>query len=296
MLAYLVALLIVMGIYALLTISLDLQYGFTGLVNFGLVGFFSIGAYASALVTLAGHPMPLGFAAAMLASGLAALPIGALALRLRDDYFAIVSLGFSEIVRLVVLNEEWLTKGGLGLTGVPRPFTRFGVGGSELAYLALVAACLAAVVLVVRRVTGSPFGRLIQAIRDNEVAVISLGKSPPAAKVKALVLGAAIAGLAGALYAHYITYVVPDQFLPLVTFYVWMAMILGGLGSLRGALAGAGVLVLILEGTRFVRDLVPGVGAVQMASVRLALVGLLLVVFVLFRPQGAFGNPARTWR
>lgn len=296
MLSYLTAVLIVMGIYALLTISLDLQYGFTGLVNFGLVGFFAIGAYGSALVVLAGQPLVAGFAVAMLASALVALPIGALALRLRDDYFAIVTLGFSEIVRLVILNEEWLTKGGLGLTGIPRPFTQFGVGGAELAYLALVVFCLVAVVLVIRRVVGSPFGRLIQAIRDNEVTVVSLGKSPPAAKIKALVLGAAIAGLAGALYAHYITYVVPDQFLPLVTFYVWMAMVLGGVGSLRGALAGAAVLVLILEGTRFVRDFVPTVLAVEMASVRLALVGLLLMVFVLYRPQGAFGNPARTWR
>jgi branched-chain amino acid transport system permease protein len=293
MLAYVVALLIVAGIYALLTISLDLQYGFTGLVNFGQVGFFAIGAYGSALVTLAGYPIALGFVVAVLAAALSALPLGALALRLREDYLAIVTLGFSEVVRLVIVNEEWLTKGGLGLPGVPRPFTQFGVGGSEAAYLALVVACNLAVVLLIRRVVGSPFGRLIQAIRDNEVTVVSLGKSPPAAKVKALVLGAGIAGLAGALYAHYITFVVPDQFLPLVTFYVWMAMILGGVGTLRGSLAGALVLVLILEGTRFVRDLIPGIGAVEMASIRLALIGLLLVVFVVYRPHGVFGNRTR---
>jgi len=293
MLSYAIALLIVAGIYALLTISLDLQYGFTGLVNFGQVGFFAIGAYTTALITLAGHPIALGIGAAVLLAALSALPIGALALRLREDYLAIVTLGFSEVVRLVILNEEWLTKGSLGLPGVPRPFAGLGVGSAELAFLGLVVACNVAVVLLIRRVVGSPFGRLIQAIRDNEVTVVSLGKSPPGAKVRALVLGAGIAGLAGALYAHYITYVVPDQFLPLVTFYVWMAMILGGVGSLRGALAGAGVLVLILEGTRFVRDLFPGILAVQMASVRLALVGLLLVLFVLYRPHGLFGNPTR---
>lgn len=293
MLSYAIALLIVAGIYALLTISLDLQYGFTGLVNFGQVGFFAIGAYTTALITLAGHPIALGIGAAVLLAALSALPIGALALRLREDYLAIVTLGFSEVVRLVILNEEWLTKGSLGLPGVPRPFAGLGVGSAELAFLGLVVACNVAVVLLIRRVVGSPFGRLIQAIRDNEVTVVSLGKSPPGAKVRALVLGAGIAGLAGAVYAHYITYVVPDQFLPLVTFYVWMAMILGGVGSLRGALAGAGVLVLILEGTRFVRDLFPGILAVQMASVRLALVGLLLVLFVLYRPHGLFGNPTR---
>jgi len=149
------------------------------------------------------------------------------------------------------------------------------------------------VVLVIRRVVGSPFGRLLQAIRDNETTVVSLGKSPPGAKVRALVIGAAIAGLAGALYAHYITFVVPDQFLPIVTFYVWMAMILGGVGRLSGSLAGAAVLVLLLEGTRFVRDLVPSVLAVEMASIRLILIGLLLIVFVIYRPYGVFGSPSR---
>ncbi len=293
MLAYVVALLIVTGIYSLLTISLDLQYGFTGLVNFGQVGLFAIGAYGSALVSLAGYPIALGFVVAVLAAALSALPLGALALRLREDYLAIVTLGFSEVIRLIILNEEWLTKGGLGLPGIPRPFTQWGVAGSDAAYLALVVACNIAVVLLIRRLVGSPFGRLIQAIRDNEVTVVSLGKSPPAAKVKALVLGAGIAGLAGALYAHYITFVVPDQFLPLVTFYVWMAMVLGGVGTLRGSLAGALVLVLILEGSRFVRDVIPGVGAVEMASIRLALIGFLLVAFVLYRPQGLFGNPTR---
>jgi len=293
MLPYLVALLIIVGIYALLTISLDLQYGFTGLVNFGVVAFFAIGAYGSALVTLAGYPVALGFVTAIAAAAVAALHIGALAVRLREDDLAIVTLGFSELVRLVLLNEDWLTKGSMGLPGIPRPFGGLPSGSNDLAYLALVLACNVAVVLVVRRVVGSPFGRLIQAIRDNEVTVVSLGKSPAGAKVRALLVGAGIAGLAGALYAHYITFIVPDQFLPMVTFYVWMAMILGGVGTLRGSLVGAAVLVLILEGTRFVRDLVPGVAEVEMASVRLALVGILLVVFMLFRPQGLFGSAGR---
>lgn len=293
MASYLVALLIIGGIYSLLTISLDLQYGFTGLVNFGQVGFFAVGAYASALVSLAGAPIALGFAAAILAAALSALPIGALALRLRAEYLAIVTLGYSEVVRLVIVNESWLTKGSQGLTDVPRPFMQFGEGVADIAYLALVLACNVVVVLLIRRIVASPFGRLIQAIRDSEVTVVSLGKSPPGAKARALVLGAGIAGLAGALYAHYIGYVVPDEFLPLLTFYIWMAMILGGVGSLRGSIAGAAVLVVILEGTRFLRDALPQVPAVEMASIRLAMVGLLLVLFVLYRPQGVFGNPAR---
>jgi branched-chain amino acid transport system permease protein len=102
-------------------------------------------------------------------------------------------------------------------------------------------------------------------------------------------VGAALAGLAGAFYAHFLTFISPEQFVPLVTFYVWMGIILGGVGSLRGALSGTLLLVAFLEGSRFLRDLLPGVAEVQMASVRLAVVGLAIILFVLYRPQGLFG-------
>jgi branched-chain amino acid transport system permease protein len=291
MLSYAAAVLIIAGIYSLLTLGLTLHYGFTGLINFGHVGFFAIGAYTSALLTLNGMPIALGMVAAILLAAASAYPLGLLTLRLREDYLAIVTLGFSEVVRIVLVSEQWLTKGVQGLPGIPRPFVALGVGGgAELAYLGLVVLANVAAVLVIRRVVDSPFGRLIQAVRDDEAAVRALGKHPPALKIKVLMIGAGLAGLAGALYAHYITYLVPDQFLPLVTFYVWMAMILGGVGKISGALVGTAILMIILEGSRFVRDLVPGVLEVEMASIRLALVGLGLILFVLYRPQGVMGD------
>jgi len=294
MLAYLVAVAIVFGIYALLTISLDLHYGFTGLINFGHVGFFSIGAYASAILTLHGLPYVVGFAAAAALAALSAWPLGLLALRLREDYLAIVTLAFAEIVRIVITAEEWLTGGVQGLSGIPRPFAGLGIGGAaEIAYLGLVAAVLLAAVLLINRLVRSPFGRLIQAIRDDEVAVTALGKNPAGAKVRVFAIGAAIAGVAGALYAHYMNYLVPDQFVPLVTFYVWMAMILGGTGRIGGALLGTAVLISILEGSRVLRDIFPGVLQVEMASLRLALVGLLIVLFVLYRPDGLLGGKTK---
>jgi branched-chain amino acid transport system permease protein len=293
MLSYLVAVLIVTGIYALLTLGLNLHYGFTGLINFGHVGFFAIGAYASALVALAGWPIALGFVVAVVLAALAACPLGLLALRLHEEYLAIVSLGFSEIVRIVIVSEEGLTRGVQGLPGIPRLFVSLGIGGgAELAYLALVLACNVAAVLLILRLVRSPFGKLIAAIRDDEVAVTALGKFPAGAKVRVFMIGAGLAGLAGALYAHYMAYLVPDQFLPLVTFYVWMAMILGGVGSIAGAVVGTGVLIGLLEGSRFIRDLVPGVMEVQMASVRLGLIGLGLVLVMLYRPQGLMGSYA----
>ncbi len=291
--AYLVALLILTLVNVLLSLGLTLQFGLTGLINFGHVGFFAIGAYAAALLALHGMPAPLGFAAAALLAGLAALPIGLVALRLRDDYFAIVTLGFSEVVRIVITNARGLTNGTQGLPGIPRLYPDLLGGLADFAVLATLTGAALAAVWMIARIARSPFGRMIQAIRDNEVAVAALGKDPARFKVQVLVVGAALAGIAGAFYAHYITYVVPDQFVPLVTFYIWMAIILGGAARVAGAVLGTVILMLFLEGTRFVHDFVPAVSDVQMASVRLGLVGSLLILFVIWRPQGLLDDDAQ---
>jgi branched-chain amino acid transport system permease protein len=289
--AYLVAVGIVALIYMLLTVGLNLQYGYTGLINFGVVAFFAIGAYTSALLTLHGWWLVPAFVAAMVLGGIVAYPIGLLSLRLSDEYLAVVTLGFSEVVRIAIQQEEWLTKGVQGLPGIRRMFSFMGVGGyADVAILAVLAACNVAAIGLMLHLVRSPYGRLIQAIRDDEVAVETLGKDPRRLKVQVFMLGAGLAGLAGAFYAHFITYLSPDQFLPLVTFYVWIAMIIGGTGRTSGAVAGSLLLLVFLEGSRFARDFVPGVSEVQMASVRLALVGLALILFTLYRPQGIMGS------
>ncbi|MCS6853234.1 MAG: branched-chain amino acid ABC transporter permease [Elioraea sp.] len=292
--AYLLAISVIAAIYVLLTLGLTIQYGLTGLINFGHVGFFAIGAYTSALLSLAAVPIPLSLAAAALLAALAAWPIGLLALRLREDYFAVVTLGFGETVRLVITSERWLTNGVQGIPGIPRLFAaELATVGTTLTLLVLAACCLAAA-LVMRRIARSPFGRIIEAIRDNEDAVRALGKDPSGFKTRVLALGSALAGLAGGFYAHVITYISPDQFIALVTFYAWIAMIMGGVGRISGAVLGALLLMAFLEGTRFVRDLFPGlVSEVEMASVRLGAVGLALVLFTLFRPQGLVGDYTR---
>jgi branched-chain amino acid transport system permease protein len=291
MTAYLVAVGIVALIYTLLTIGLNLQYGYTGLINFGVVAFFAIGAYTSALLTLHGWWLVPAFCVATVLGAVVAYPIGLLSLRLSDEYLAVVTLGFSEVVRIVLQQEEWLTRGVQGLPGIPRMFASMGVGGyADVAILAVLVACNVAVIGLMLHLVRSPYGRLIQAIRDDEVAVEAMGKDPRRLKVQVFMLGAGVAGLAGAFYAHFITYLSPDQFLPLVTFYVWIAMIIGGTGRTGGAVAGSLLLLIFLEGSRFARDLVPGVSEVQMASVRLALVGLALIMFTLYRPQGIMGS------
>ncbi|MCZ8375719.1 MAG: branched-chain amino acid ABC transporter permease [Beijerinckiaceae bacterium] len=292
--AYLVAIGIISGIYVLLALGLTLQYGMTGIINFGHVGFFAIGAYATALFAGAGWPLPVGFVAAAVLAALAAWPLGMISLRLREDYFAIVSLGFSEIVRLVVTSEKWLTNGVQGIPGIPKLFGGLGVGlANGAAVLALLVLVNLVAILAMRRIVASPFGRMIEAIRDNEEAVKALGKDPARFKVQVLMLGAALAGLSGAFYAHYIGYISPDQFVPLVTFQIWMAIIMGGVGRVSGALAGTLILMLFLEGSRFLRDVMPFISEVEMASVRLGLVGLALILFTIYRPQGLMGEARR---
>ncbi len=294
MTAYLVAIGINALIYALLALGLTLQWGHTGLINFGHVAFFAVGAYTSALLTLyAGAPIPLGMAAAAVAAGLAAYPIGVVTVRLREDYLAIVTIGFSELVRLVLLNEQWLTRGPMGLPGIPAPFAGLPRGAAEAAYLGLCLVAVTAAFVLLERLVRSPFGRILRAIREDEDAAAALGKQVTAFKLRSLVLGAALAGLAGALYAHYLTYIVPDQFIPLVTFYVWIAVILGGSGSMAGALLGTAILFGFLEGTRFLPDLGVRIDEARLAAIRFVVIGLGLILLVLFRPEGILGGRER---
>lgn len=290
--AYLLAILITTLVYVLLAVGLDFQYGFTGLINFGYVGFFALGAYAAGICTtrMQWHPLA-GFALAIVLPALLAWPLGRIALRLRDDYLAIVTLGFSEIVRLVLISEKDLTNGGQGIPGVPRLITLFNSNFWNDVALAFVMALACGVVIwTLRKITNSPYGRLIQAIRDDETALLALGKNPARFKTQVLMVGGSIAGLAGAFYAHYISFITPEQYTPVVTFYVWMAIIMGGVGRLRGAVAGAFLLVAFLEGSRVVRDVIPGISEVAMSNVRLAAVGLALILFMRFAPRGLFGR------
>ncbi|GKT01103.1 branched-chain amino acid ABC transporter permease [Acidovorax sp. SUPP3434] len=292
MIAYLCAIGVIALIYCLLALGLNLQFGLTRLVNFGVVAFFAVGAYTSGLLYLQGVPLALCFVAAGVLSGLLALPIGLLSLRLRDDYLAIVTLGFSEAVRISIQQESWLTKGVQGLPGLPKLFAAWGPV-SDVATFATLLALVALVSWGTVRLTRSPFGRLLKAIGDDEAALSALGKDPAWFKVQVFMLGAALAGVAGAFYAHFITFITPEQFIPLITFYVWMGLVMGGAGSVRGAVFGSLLLMVFLEGSRFAKDWVPGVSEVGMASLRLAAVGLALILVTLYRPSGLFGGKSQ---
>ena len=292
--AYIIAIAIITAIYVLLALGLNLQYGLTGLINFGHVGFFCVGAYTAALLSKHEVSPLLAFPVAALLTALAAWPLGVVSLRLREDYFAIVSLGFSEVVRLVATSERWLTNGVQGISGIPKLMDGLVPRAAEpAAVLTLLVAVNVGAILMMRRIANSPFGRVVEAIRDNEEAVKSLGKDPAGFKMKVLMLGAALAGVAGAFYAHYISFISPEQFVPLVTFQIWMAIIMGGVGRVSGALVGTLILMFFLEGSRFLRDIIPFIPDIEMASIRLGVVGLAIVLFTLYRPQGLMGDFTR---
>lgn len=289
--AYLISILIIGAIYALLAIGLNIQYGETGLINFGHVAYFAIGAYASSILAHKGVPVFAAIVTAGMISALAAIPIGLAALRLKEDYFAIVTLGFAEAVRIFVQQEDWLTNGVQGIASIPPLISNTALPGYQNhMFAAVIVAVVITAMVAVALLQKSTFGRILRAIRDNEVAVTALGKRTASFKVKVLMFGSFLAGLAGAFYAHFISYISPEQFIALVTFYVWMSIILGGVGSMKGALFGSLALVLLLEGSRFIGDFLPGISDVQMAHLRLGIIGFVLVIFSLYRPQGIFGK------
>jgi branched-chain amino acid transport system permease protein len=285
---YLIAMAVSAGLYALMALGLNVIRGMAGQVNLGLVGFFAVGAYVSALLTLKlGAPIAAGVLAGALAAAAVGAVVSLVTARLRGDYLAIVTLGFAETIRVVASNEIWLTNGTDGISGIPGPW-RGALTPEQfnLFYLCLVAALVIVVFALIDRLAHSPFGRVLRAIRDDEQAASVAGKYPLAFKVKAFAFGSAVLGLSGALYGHYTSYIAPDLFLPLLTLYIKLALLAGGVGNNRGAVLGAAVVVTFLESTRFVVPLIPGLSHVQGAALRELMISAALIVTLRLRPQG----------
>lgn len=285
---YLVAMLVFAGFYGLMALALNLVWGLAGMINLGLVGFFALGGYASALLTTrAGLPIAAGIAMAAALSAAAGAAMALVTARLRGDYLAIVTLGFAEVVRLVASNEIWLTNGTDGISGIPGPWRgRISPQDFNLVYLAIVLVILVVVVLLLQNLRHSPFGRVLRAIRDDDQVAAIAGKWVIAFKVEAFAISAGILGLAGALYGHYTSYIAPDAFVPLITIYIVLALSAGGTGNNYGAVLGAVLIVFFQESTRFVAGWVPGLAAVQVASLREIVISVTLILILRFRPQG----------
>ena len=277
---------IMIGIYSILTLGLNFQYGFSGLVNFGHVAFFAVGAYTSAIVTNAGAPFIVGIILACLMSALVGFLVALPTSKLSVAYWAIATLGIGEVIRLIALNEEWLTKGTLGIGGIPQPLSGvFAVDVYQVFYLCLVWAFVGLSYLTIKTLSDSPYGRVLKAVREEDDLALAMGKPVFNFKLTAMTVGAMFAGMSGSLYAHYITYISPSDFMPLITFIVWAMVIIGGKGNVLGSIAGSAIIVIFYNSTRFLKDLLP-LPPETVASLRMVAIGILMILTVLYRPDG----------
>jgi ABC-type branched-subunit amino acid transport system ATPase component/ABC-type branched-subunit amino acid transport system permease subunit len=288
MASYLTHLLIVGLIWSLLTLSLNLQYGLTGLLNYGQIWFFAIGAYTSAVFLRNGLPIWLEPFTAMAAAIVGAWLIAQPTRRLEQAYWALVTFGVAEGFRLILINERWIAGGSIGTMGI------LPIGSPRvMAFVLLV--LVAATFLMNERIYRSPFGRIIRIIREDEVMAAALGRDVYTFQVRVLMLGAAVAAVAGVAYAHYFSFVDPEAFTPIETFWIWIMVILGGRGNNLGVVIGAMVLEGITESTRFLSAWVH-LPPIFMANLRMLIFGILLIVIVLYRREGIFPERKRVYR
>jgi branched-chain amino acid transport system permease protein len=285
LLAYIADTLTYVAIFAILALSLNIEAGYTKLMNFGKVAFFAVGAYVSAMLTVAGFPFIGGLLAAILVAGLLGFLVALPTLKLREDYLAITTIAMAEIVRLILLNERSYGLGPMGIRNIPKPLSGLFGGYYHYFYLGLVWLCLLVFLLIAQRMISSPFGRVLKGIREDEVATEALGKNIFIFKTKSLVVGSCMAGAAGSLFAHYITFISPDMFMPLLTFSVWTMMIVGGTASNYGVILGAFLIQMFERSTRMIKDVID-VSTGTQVNLRWIIIGLLIIVFLLYRPQG----------
>ncbi|WP_049925625.1 branched-chain amino acid ABC transporter permease [Halopiger goleimassiliensis] len=347
--------------FALVTLALNLHWGYTGMFNIGVAGFMAIGVYTMAILTASpeaqpaglGLPIPVGVVGGVLVATLIGALLALPALRVRSDYFAIITLGFSEIVRLSLTSgtlreievggRVYGTGGGGGISYTPvdsvipwlfeQPlfgqlgeglYTLGGFAGlttsivDRLLYALVIIAFVVAAYVMLQRIAFSPFGRILKAIREDEVAARSLGKDTQRAKIKVFALGCGIMGLAGILWMGSRSLVTPESFMPIVTFYIFVALIVGGEGSNTGSIVGGFVFAAFLwEGPRFLRtiarsnidvrapptivdalaelaslDPLPLIGYAvdSLEEIRWIMIGVALILLMIYRPQGLLGD------
>jgi branched-chain amino acid transport system permease protein len=303
--SYLAGFLTLVVIYSVFTIGLNVHWGYTGIFNFGVAGFFAVGAYTSAIITkqpatgnymtyIGGFHMPyfVGLLGAGLACAVLAFIIGIPTLRLREDYLAIASIGVAETLRRIFINEMGLVNGTRGMIGIPQPLHGLvDTADYKYVYLAIAATVLVIVYVAVERGIRSPWGRVLRAIREDEMTAAASGKDIFAFKMQAFMLGAFIMGIGGAMYASYVRAITPDTFVPMFgTFLIWVMLIVGGSGNNKGAILGALAVWLIWDRTGAI---VSDAQDPRIFYVRNLLIGVLVVAVLLLRPKGLWGEEKR---
>lgn len=289
---------ILSALNVMLALGLNLVMGYAGQLSLGHIAFYGIGAYTSALLVTKAHwPFWLSLPAGAVLALACGAALGLFALRLRGHYLAIATLGFGVMVYQLLINWIDLTRGPLGLTSIPYPDPiDLGVArldfGERRTYYYLVLAFAVPTYFVIHRVANSRVGDALLAVREDELSAQTLGVNPLTNKVLAFTVGAAFAGLAGGLYAHFLGILAPESFFYPESFNILAMVVIGGLGSLPGSVGGAVLFTLAPEYLRFV----PKIGAFDLAAYRIPIFGLAVLGVVLFFPEGLAGLGRRIGR
>lgn len=283
---YLLHILVIAGIYIIFTMSLNLIVGYAGLPALGHIAFACIGAYTSSLLTLHLNVSPwIGLICGATLASLLGGVISFSSIRLKGDYLALATFGFGIIIYSIAKNWVEVTRGPMGLPGVPS-FCAFGFQLTNTwSYLILVVIFVVLTHSIIKRIVTSPFGRILRGIRDDEIAVIAVGKNVNKYKIIVFVTGAFFAGIAGSLYAHYITFIDPSSFTVMESITILLMVVFGGMGNLNGSMLGAILLIIIPESLRFI-----GLPSSIAAPIRQMLFGLLLILLMIKKPQGLLGK------
>ena len=284
---YILHIIIMINIYIILTLGLNLLVGYSNLLSISHAAFYGIGAYLSvlALITFKLTLIPsIAFAAA--GTAVLAYFIGKVSIRLKGDYFVLVTLGFQMIVFAILYNWVNLTRGPYGIPGIPTPklLGLVKISGID-GFLTLSCLLVAVIIILYYRIIHSPFGRILKGIRDDEIGVLSLGRNVTSFKIRAFVIGSSMAAVSGFLFASYISYIDPTSFTLDESIFIVSAVLIGGAGTIRGSIAGAIFVVVLPEALRFL-----GMPDSIAANMRQIIYGLLLVTLMMFRPKGIWGD------
>lgn len=306
MIAYAVSVATLVSIFAIAALGLNLQFGVARLFNVGCAGFFAAGAYATAIVTgphwsegLGGFglPVPLGVVAGAIVAGLLAMLVAVLVLRLGGDYLAIATFGLATVLQISATNAVAVTGGPGGLSGIPLPLHGNGRLSGDCAWLAVCAGVAVAAFAALQRLDAAPWGRALRAVSEDAEAAAAAGKNVARFRLQAFVIGSALTGLAGGLYAHNAGFISPHDFLPILTFQLYAMVIVGGTGRYSGTLAGTVVVWILWSGSgQLLADMLPPLLQAKAGALRVIVISCALLAILLLRPAGLLPERVRGTR
>lgn len=283
----------VAAIFALIAVSLNIQAGYAGLLNLGHIAFVGVGAYAVGIAHQLQWPPAAGWLAGIAVAAALGWLVSRLGRNLGADYWGIATLAVAEIVRTVALNEDWLTGGAQGISGIAPLWSALPSASARLAFLATVLVALAIAAALSSRLGAGRFGRALRLLREEPALATSMGYDLVGLKSRATVASAMLAAVAGAFLGHFISYVGPDFMMASETFLVWTMVMIGGLGNVAGVVVGAFLVQAIYTAVPFARDWL-GIGSDIAGAVRLGLIGCLLLACLLWRKDGLLPERVRT--